>query len=220
MTFPLPATNEGTLSLSAFDGIREKLSWADVVVIGPGLSQNPETQHLILKVLLEYRGRILLDADGLNAVAVHGVSKLRSMRAEMILTPHVGECARLTGLISAEVEQHRLNVARDLSKRIGATVVLKGVPTVTASKDATLVLNSTGNRGMATAGTGDVLSGIIAGLWAQDMSGPEAAWSGVFVHGRSGDLAANKLGERSLMAYDLIEFLPAAFQSIELNGVA
>ena len=218
MTFPLPSTDEGTVSLAAFESIREKITWADVLVLGPGLSQNPETQQLILKILMEYRGKVLLDADGLNAVAVHGVSKLRSVRSEIILTPHVGECARLTGLKSTEVEQHRLNIARDLSRRVRGTVVLKGVPTVTASHDGALVLNCTGNRGMATAGAGDVLSGIIAGLWAQGMSGTAAAWAGVFLHGRSGDLAAHKLGERSLMAHDLMEYLPAAFQSIEMSG--
>jgi NAD(P)H-hydrate epimerase len=214
MTFPLPATSEGTLSLAALDGIRERLSWADVLMIGPGLSQNPETQQLILKLLLEYRGKVLVDADGLNAVAANGISKLRHARAQFILTPHVGEFSRLTGLPSIEVEHRRIESACILAKQIGATVVLKGVPTVTASKEGNCFLNSTGNPGMATAGTGDVLSGIIAGLWAQGMSDVEAAWAGVYLHGLSGDLAAKKIGERGLLANDLIEYLPAAMQLI------
>jgi ADP-dependent NAD(P)H-hydrate dehydratase / NAD(P)H-hydrate epimerase len=212
MTFPLPATNEGTLSLLALDEIRSKLSWADVFMIGPGLSQNLETQQLIFKILLEYRGKVLIDADGLNAVAANGISKLRSSRAQCILTPHVGEFSRLTGMSSIEIEHHRIKTAGFLAKRIGATVVLKGVPTVTASKDSTCFLNSTGNPGMATAGSGDVLSGFIAGLWAQGMPDVEAAWAGVYLHGLSGDLAAKKIGERGLLANDLIEYLPEAMR--------
>jgi len=218
MVLPLPATSDGTLSLTALDPIREKLSWADVLVIGPGLSQNPETQKLILKILLEYCGKILIDADGLNALAVHGISKLRSSRAHFILTPHVGEFSRLSKLSSNNIEEYRINVARELAKRIGVTVVLKGVPTISASKDGSAILNSTGNPGMATAGTGDVLSGIIAGLWAQGMSDIEAAWAGVYLHGLSGDTIAKKIGERSLVAGDLIEYLPAAMQNIEVSG--
>lgn len=212
MTFPLPATSDGTLSLDALDGIRERLSWADVLMIGPGLSQNLETQQLILKLLLEYRGKVLVDADGLNAIATNGISKLRSAHAQFILTPHVGEFSRLSELPSIEVEHRRIEAACALAKQIGATVVLKGVPTVTASRDGNCFLNSTGNPGMATAGSGDVLSGIIAGLWAQGMSDVEAAWAGVYLHGLSGDLAAKKMGERGLLANDLIDYLPAAMQ--------
>jgi ADP-dependent NAD(P)H-hydrate dehydratase / NAD(P)H-hydrate epimerase len=214
MTFPLPATSDGTLSLSALDGIRAKLSWADVLVIGPGLSQNPETQQLILKLLLEYRGKVLIDADGLNAIAANGISKFRSARAQCILTPHVGEFSRLTGLSSIEVERHRIEAARVLAKQLSTTIVLKGVPTITASKDGKCFLNSTGNPGMATAGSGDVLSGVIGGLWAQGMSDIEAAYAGVYLHGLSGDLAAKKIGERGLLANDLIEYLPAAMRLI------
>jgi len=212
MTFPLPATNDGSLSLNALDGIRAKLSWADVLIIGPGLSQNLETQQLIIKLLIECRGKVLLDADGLNAIAMNGISRLRSAHAQFILTPHVGEFSRLTGMPHIEVEHNRIEAARVLAKQIGATIVLKGVPTITASKDGNCFLNSTGNPGMATAGSGDVLSGIIAGLWAQGMPDEEAAYAGVYLHGVSGDLAAKKLGERSLLAHDLIDYLPAAMQ--------
>jgi NAD(P)H-hydrate epimerase len=219
MVFPLPATSDGSLSLTALDAIREKLAWADVLVIGPGLSQNAETQQVVIKVLKEYCGKVLVDADGLNAIAMYGISKLHSARAQFILTPHVGEFARLTGLSSNKVEQQRIEIARDLAKRMKSTIVLKGVPTVTASKDGSVILNSTGNPGMATAGAGDVLSGIIAGLWAQGMSAEEAAWTGVYLHGLTGDSIAKKLGERSLMANDLIEYLPNTLQLLEGGGV-
>jgi hydroxyethylthiazole kinase-like uncharacterized protein yjeF len=220
MVFPLPATSAGTLSLAALDAIREKLSWADVVVIGPGLSQNSETQQLIFKIFLEYRGKILIDADGLNALAIHGIKILRSLRAKFILTPHVGEFSRLSKLSTKDVEEHRIDVAREWAKRIGVTIVLKGVPTIVASQDGSAIINSTGNPGMATAGTGDVLSGIIAGLWAQGMSDAEAAWAGVYLHGLSGNIIANKIGERSIVANDIIDNLPAALQNVEAGGVA
>jgi ADP-dependent NAD(P)H-hydrate dehydratase / NAD(P)H-hydrate epimerase len=218
MVLPLPATSAGTLSLTALDTIREKFSWADILVIGPGLSLNSETQQLILKILLEYRGKILIDADGLNALAVHGISKLHSLRAQFILTPHVGEFSRLSNMSSKNIEEHRINAAREMAKRIGVVIVLKGVPTVVASKNGSAILNSTGNPGMATAGTGDVLSGIIAGLWAQGMSDAEAAWAGVYLHGLSGDIVAKKIGERCLVANDIIEYLSAALQSVEVGG--
>jgi ADP-dependent NAD(P)H-hydrate dehydratase / NAD(P)H-hydrate epimerase len=218
MVFPLPTTSAGTLSLAALDTIHDRLAWADVLMIGPGLSQNSETQQLILKILFEYRGKVLIDADGLNALAVCGISKIRSSRAKIILTPHIGEFSRLTNMPSMEVEHQRIHAARDLARNIGVTIVLKGVPTVTASSDGSAFLNTTGNPGMATAGAGDVLSGIIAGLWAQGLSDEEAAWAGVYVHGLSGDEIANKLGERSLVANDIIEQLHVALQNIEVGG--
>jgi ADP-dependent NAD(P)H-hydrate dehydratase / NAD(P)H-hydrate epimerase len=220
MVFPLPATSAGTLSLAALDKIRERLSWADVLVVGPGLSLNSETQQLILKILHEYSGKTLIDADGLNALAVHGISKLHSSHARFILTPHIGEFSRLSRIPSNKVEEHRIEAAREMAKKNGATIVLKGVPTIIASKDGSAILNSTGNPGMATAGAGDVLSGIIAGLWAQGMSDTEAAWTGVYLHGLSGDTIAKKIGERSLVANDIIEYLPSALQSIEVDGAA
>jgi ADP-dependent NAD(P)H-hydrate dehydratase / NAD(P)H-hydrate epimerase len=212
MVNPLPTTKQGTLAFVALPEIEKKLSWADVVVIGPGLSQHLETQKLISKIVAIYCGKLLLDADGLNACTT---AILRSSKAKIILTPHVGEFSHLTKIHSKDIEAQRIDVARNLAKKIQKTVVLKGVPTVTASQSGKAFLNSTGNPGMATAGSGDVLSGIIAGLWAQGMNEEEAAYSGVFLHGRAGDLAAKKLGERSIIASDLIKYLPAALKTVE-----
>jgi len=212
---PLPSTEAGTLSADALSLIREKLHWADVVVIGPGLSQHPETQAVIQHLLLDNRSRMLVDADGLNALAKMGITKLKKTVGEFILTPHSGEFSRLSGLSSETIERDRVNAARDFAVKTDSTVVLKGGPTVTADPEGYAFINSTGNPGMATVGSGDVLSGLIAGLWAQGMDAEDAALAGVFLHGLSGNIARLKLGQRSLVAQDLIDFLPQAFSEVE-----
>ncbi|MBI4427842.1 MAG: NAD(P)H-hydrate dehydratase [Ignavibacteriales bacterium] len=218
MVTPLPSTSEGSVAAEAFAKVGEKLDWADVVIVGPGLSQNPETQAFVKRVIQSYSGKILLDADGLNAASNFGLKVLKSQRAEMILTPHTGEFARLFKTTSRETEDNRVEVSRTAARALGQTVVLKGAPTATASSKGIVYLNSTGNPGMATAGAGDVLSGIIAGLWAQGMEATEAAYCGVYLHGLSGDMAKKKFGERSLLAMDLLDFLPEAFLSLEGRG--
>jgi NAD(P)H-hydrate epimerase len=215
MVLPLPSTPEGGLGLKSFEIIREKINWADVVVIGPGLGQQKETYEVILKTLMESRSKILLDADGLNAAAKWGILKLRSLRSEMILTPHTGEFSRLVNLPAKEIEEQRFFAARELALKIHAAVVLKGAPTASASADGIVYCNTTGNPGMATAGSGDVLSGVIAGLWAQGNSAIEAAYAGVYIHGLSGDRAAVRLGQKSLVAHDLIDYLGDAIKCIE-----
>ena len=213
---PLPSTTEGTLSLNALSAIREKMKWADVVMIGPGLSQNPETQSLIQQIVHNFTGKMLLDADGLNALASVGMAKFKKSKASFILTPHTGEFSRLSGMTSESIERNRAKgLAHSAAVSWNATVVLKGGPTITATRDGMEYINSTGNPGMATVGSGDVLSGIIASLWAQGMTDADAALAGVFIHGYSGNLARAKYGERSLVAQDLVDFLPSAFQEIE-----
>lgn len=218
MVMPLPATEEGTLSEKCFDVLVPKLSWADVIAIGPGLSQNPETQAVVLRVLREYSGRILVDADGLNAIAFAGTSVVKKSNAELILTPHAGEFGRLVRKQSAEVDENRIEMPRLLAHNLRATVVLKGAPTVTATHDGAVYINSTGNPGMATIGSGDVLSGILASLWAQGCRTEMAAFGAVYLHGLAGDLAKDALGERSIIAGDLITYLPKALARTELGG--
>jgi ADP-dependent NAD(P)H-hydrate dehydratase / NAD(P)H-hydrate epimerase len=215
MVEPLPETPEGTLSLGALERIEEHILWADVVILGPGLSRNEETKRLVLEVVAGSEKRLLIDADGLNAIAGK-VSLLKGVKkGECIITPHTGELSRLTGMASEEIERNRVEVARRVAKQLGVTLVLKGAPTVTASRDGDLFVNSTGNPGMATAGSGDVLSGIIGALWAQGMSRTAAAFSGVFLHGMAGDLASREVGEKGLMAMDIHRHVPAAFLGVE-----
>lgn len=212
---PLPSTREGTIATAALPLLLEKLAWCDVAAVGPGLSQHPETKFVVRELLLRSKKRLVVDADGLNLLAAIGAGVLRKTKAPVILTPHTGELGRLTGRDASDVEAGRVESARSYARRWKCVLVLKGAPTVTAVPEGDVFINSTGNPGMATVGSGDVLTGLVAGLWAQGMESEEAAYSGVFLHGLAGDLARRRLGERSLVAGDLIAMLPAAFRRLE-----
>jgi hydroxyethylthiazole kinase-like uncharacterized protein yjeF len=210
---PLEETAEGTVARSAIEVIREKIRWADVVAVGPGMSRSAETDQLILALVKEIDKPLVLDADGLNALA--GVSAvLRKRKAPTILTPHAGELSRLTGVSSAAIERDRISSAREAARLLQSIVALKGSPTVTAAPGGTAFVNSSGNPGMATIGSGDVLTGIIAGLCAQGMDPVSATWGGVFIHGRAGDASAGRLGQRGLLALDILEAIPEATQQL------
>ncbi len=212
---PLPSTREGTIARDALSEIKERLSWADVAVLGPGLSTNVETQEVIMAILRNHPGKMVVDADALRCVAAIGLTKLSRLKGQYILTPHTGEHSRIIGVPPMEIEANRIELARAGSSKGKATIVLKGGPTATGIPDGTVYLNSTGNPGMATVGLGDVLAGIIAALWAQGVPQNAAAFAGVFLHGMAGDLARDRFGERSLIAGDLIHQLPAAIKKVE-----
>ena len=214
MVEPLDETEEGTISPEALPRIREHLAWADVAILGPGLSRNDRTRALVLKVLGEARCGIVLDADGLGALAEDPRALSHRRRRDVILTPHTGELSRIIGRTAPEIERERIAIARKTAGDLSVTLVLKGAPTVTAGRGGTVYVNPTGNPGMATAGSGDVLAGVIAGLWAQGMGPDEAAYAGVYLHGLAGDLARDHYGERSLLALDIQAFLPAAFRQL------
>jgi NAD(P)H-hydrate epimerase len=207
---PLPETSEGSVSPAAFEEIQKKLDWCDCAIIGPGLSQNSETGKLVWDILHSTGKPLLLDADALNVLGAQGVRQLRQAKGQLVVTPHTGEMSRLTGLPSAEIDADRIEVASSFARRHRVVVVLKGAPTVTAHPDGRVVINSAGNPGMATIGAGDVLAGTIAGMWAQRMDSFEASFSGVFVHGFAGDLAKQQIGETSVVASDILQYLPSA----------
>lgn len=215
MIEPLQETAEGNLAEDAYKGLREIIAWADVVVVGPGIGRHPQTQSLVHRILRGTRGSVVLDADGLNAVASHR-HVLRKRRHPTVITPHVGELSRLIELPSTDIERGRVEVARTSARMLNSILVLKGAPTATAILDGSVYLNTTGNPGMATAGSGDVLTGIIASLIGQGLTPEVAAYSGVFLHGLAGDLAAKRIGIRSVMAMDIIRQIPAAVRSLEL----
>lgn len=197
-------TAEGSLSMNALPSIERYVKWSDVVVLGPGLSRNPETRELI-RVLVRYIDKpLLLDADGLNAFERNSLLLKKKKSAHVIITPHTGELSRMSGMLSREIESDRVGCARALARTWGVTVVLKGPSTVTAGRDGTVIVNSTGNPGMATAGSGDVLAGIIAALRSQRLPDIEAAYCGVYIHGLAGDIAEHAYGERGLLATDIL----------------
>ncbi len=212
MTLPLPSV-DGVLSPDAREEIADKAYMADVCVLGPGLGKAPELWQTI-QLILQQPKKVVLDADGLNAVSQH-IDIIKEAKAQVVLTPHPGEMARLTGLSVEEIQRNREAVARTYAQEWGATVLLKGRNTVIASPRGEVHINPTGNHGMASGGMGDVLSGIIGGLLGQGLSGYHGAVLGAFLHGLAGDIAAKELGEFGMIATDVVERLPRAFLAIQ-----
>ena len=219
MTAPLGSTDAGTASLRNLDYGRfaEILRGKSVLAIGPGLSMQHETQQFIRLVVEQTDLPIILDADGLNAFEGMADTLNERHAAAMVLTPHPGEMARLLGITIKEVQARRLEVALEAAGRWRAHVILKGFHTILATPSGYAYINTTGNPGMATGGTGDVLTGILAGLTAQ--FGVED-WArvlsfGVYLHGLAGDIAASRVGEAPLIASDLVDALPEAYARVQ-----
>jgi hydroxyethylthiazole kinase-like uncharacterized protein yjeF len=211
MTIGLPETASGAIAASAIETLKPYLEWADVVALGPGLGQDPDTARFLEGLFSAARQPFVIDADGLNLIAAHGL--LSKLPAETILTPHPGEFDRLAGAKYADFHS-RATAARDFAQAHRLTLVLKGSPTLCFDARGYGVLNPTGNPGLATAGSGDVLTGMIAALRAQGVGPHAAAWVAVFLHGRSADLLVEDTGTASLVAGDVITGLPAAFASL------
>ena len=220
MTLPLPETAEGTLARDAKSQILEFVErTGSVLAVGPGLSQHPETVSLVHSLIREIEPPIVIDADGLNALA-QSKELLSSLTSRAVLTPHPGEMGRLIGGTVAEVERDRIGVAQHFAQEYDVTLVLKGAPTVIAGGSGEVWLNSTGNPGMATAGMGDVLTGIIVGLMAQGVSSYDAAMFGVYLHGLAGDMAAESIGMHGLMAGDVLAAVPKAIEAcVKRNNI-
>jgi NAD(P)H-hydrate epimerase len=210
-TMPLPdVAKKGALALRSIGEVRKAIDEHQAVVIGPGLGQHHETKELVIRLLLGLTKPAIVDADGLNAL-VGELQVLQDTSAELIITPHPGEFQRLSGVDVPDDIHERIEVARKFAIEHQTILVLKGSPTLVAHYDGKVYLNPSGNSGMATGGSGDVLSGIIGSLLAQGMEPIDAARCGVYIHGLAGDMAADDLGERSLIASDMIEYLPDAF---------
>jgi hydroxyethylthiazole kinase-like uncharacterized protein yjeF len=218
MTEPLPETEAGSVSLRALDSGRlDKLvEGKTVLAVGPGIGTHAETAEFVRAVVNKYPLPVVLDADGLNAFAGRMDAFGPGVRpaGATVLTPHPGEMARLTGRKTAEIQAQRVEVAREFARKHGVNLVLKGFRSLTAGPDGQVWVNSTGNPGMATGGTGDVLTGLLAGLLAQypGRSVTEVAASAVYLHGLAGDLAAQEFGQASLIAGDLLEAVPRAYK--------
>jgi hydroxyethylthiazole kinase-like uncharacterized protein yjeF len=211
MTEPLPETDDGAIAMRSLDHLNRLVDKKNVVAIGPGMRQNPETSQLIRRLVNELQRPMVVDADGLNAL---DVKKLR-VPAPRIFTPHPGEMARLTNSTIASIQADRIGCARAFAQEHGVSLVLKGNRTVIASPDGLVWINPTGSPAMATGGTGDVLTGMIAGLLAQFTDQLETALiAAVYLHGRAGELGAARLGEKPLIATDLLQFLPEAMREV------
>jgi len=182
--------------------------------VGPGLSQHPQTQALIRHLLPKITKPLVLDADGLNALAVD-FSLLKRLPLPIILTPHPGEMARLTRLSAEAVQSDRRRIATEYATTYRAVVALKGHQTIVANYDGAVYLNDTGNPGMASGGCGDVLTGVIAGLLGQRLSLFDAARLGVSLHGAAGDLAAAERGQVGLIASDVTDRIPQAIRQYQ-----
>lgn len=218
MTEPLPETQEQTISLRACgEVVKKMIERKSVIAIGPGISRNPETVEFVRTLLrpgeVPENVAIVVDADALNAFE-GTADQLNGRGRTIVITPHPGEMSRLTGMSIAEIQANRLEIARRFAREHHLIVVLKGHRTLTAAPDGTVWVNPSGNPGMATGGTGDILTGIVAGLIAQHPTKAfEASVLGVYLHGAAGDLARDAVGENSLVATDLVRFLPAAFKA-------
>ena len=204
----------GILGGGAASDVASSAEAADVLAIGPGLGTSESTQEAVRTILQKITTPVVIDADALTALAGH-TEILAAMQAQKVLTPHPGEMARLTGLEIAEIEADRINVAKKYAEQWQAIVVLKGAPTVIGCPNGTVYVNSTGNSSLATGGSGDVLTGIIAGLAAQEISLQEAAICGVYLHGLAAELTGIDIG---LAAGELAALLPQAREQV-LYGV-
>ena len=214
MTFPLPEVRKKRcLSMRALGLLRKQVQKADVVAIGPGLGTYYETKELVRRFISEYNGRIVLDADGINAFE-GDMESLRSAPCEIVITPHAGELAKLTGISIGDIIADPFKASQKASEATGKIVLLKGSPTVISDPSGTIWINSTGNEGMATAGMGDVLTGTISGLAAQELDLYYAAILGAYVHGLAGEIVSEKKGIHSVMAVDVLESLPDALLEI------
>lgn len=212
-TAALPCDGEGQLAHGASPLLKSHREAHDVIAIGPGLGQSAELSALLFELHANFARPMVIDADGINAFVGH-LDKLGSPIGPRIITPHPGELARLLHTDVKNVQSNRQTVAMELASEEELIVVLKGHETLVTDGER-VYRNNTGNPGMATGGTGDVLTGVIAALLGQGLTPFDAAQLGVYVHGVAGDLARDQIGEVSLIATDLLDFLPPALRLVQ-----
>ena len=204
ITIPLEENEMGSYDLNSIDVILDHIKNDSVVAIGPGCGQHKEIAETVRRLITESELPLVIDADGLNMLALN-MTWIDGCSKDIVLTPHIAEMARLTNLSIAEIIKNPIKIAKKYAIEWEVTVVLKSARTIVATKEGDLYINRNGNSGMATAGTGDVLTGIITGLMAQGLSGEDASILGVYIHGDSGDRVAKEIGEYGLMAGDIIK---------------
>ena len=215
MTRPLPEVRSARcLAVRGLGDILQGIGNADASCLGPGIGRHHDTKELFKRLIASLDRPAILDADGLFPFSGHP-ELLKNCKADLVLTPHIGEFSRLCGLSIEEINQDRIKAASDFAIATEQVVLLKGAPTIIASPEGTCFVNPTGNAGMATGGSGDVLSGLIGALLALNMSAYDAAICGAFIHGWAGDLAQRAIGTFGMSASDIISYLPKAFKVLK-----
>ena len=214
---PQRETPVGSIGLGNKAALMDLAERVDFVVLGPGLSLDPESQQLVRELAAELSKPLLIDGDGITAVCDEP-SALANRQAPAILTPHAGEMARLTGRSVNEVEADRIAIVQETAARLGTFIVLKGAHSLIGSPDGQVYMNLSGNSGMATPGSGDVLTGAIAAMFGLGLGIPEAVRMGVSVHGVAGDLAVAESGADGVVASDILQMLPAAMRQARDGG--
>lgn len=213
--FPLSETSEGKISAKNIDFLLEQAEKSSAVLIGCGLSVCSDTKQLVTAFIRNCKKPMVLDADALNCIC-DNPEILKSAKTQIIITPHPGEMSRLTAMSVQSVNQSRTETALAFAEKYGVVCVLKGAGTVIADKDGRALLNTTGNSGMATGGSGDVLAGMVSAFLTQGACSFDAAAAAVYLHGLAGDIARDRLGKISMLPTDLIDCISIAFQKCGL----
>ncbi len=214
MTLPLKDDSKGYFTAESSGQLLEFYEWADVILIGPGMGGNPKTAEFIIRVAEATRIPMVIDADALAAFHER-TSLLAHLGSAAVLTPHYAEFAYLFDITIGMIKNDPVSIARETAVKYGVNIVLKGAPTVTGVPDGNVYINNTGNPGLATAGSGDVLTGMIGSLISQGLTPKDAAIAGSYLHGLAGDIASEEMGERVMKASDLIKFFPEMYESIK-----
>ncbi|MCZ6765994.1 MAG: NAD(P)H-hydrate dehydratase [bacterium] len=214
ITFPVPETSDGTIGSGALETLKPYVEKADVLIIGPGLGRNDETAQVVRDLVTSASRRVVLDADGIGAF--NGKSELlESVSSPLVLTPHSGELQRLLSVEIPREPLERIEMTREVAKTLGATLVHKGSPTLIANADGLAWVNHNGNSALATAGSGDVLTGLVGGIMAQGANTLDGACVACHVHGRAGELASEFLGVRGVIAGDVMDMVGEALRDLE-----
>jgi NAD(P)H-hydrate epimerase len=212
ITQGLPSQN-GKICAAATKDILKLIQNQTAIVFGPGIGQSEDILLILKEILTNYTGKLIIDADGLNVIS-KDIRILSDRKCEVIITPHPGEMSRLVKLTTSDVQQNREHLAREFAKKHGVTIALKGYKTVVADDKGNIFVNPTGNPGMAKAGSGDVLAGMIGAFCSQDMNCFDAAMLGAYTHGLAGDIAKDKVGVHGMVATDVIDEIPKAILKI------
>ena len=215
---PQKETDPGSLSLESKDELLKFSEGVKMVIMGPGLSLNEETQRLVRELAREIKKPLLIDGDGITAIS-KDIDVIKEREAETILTPHSGEMARITKMDVEEIDRNKFDILQKTAEELNSIIVLKGAHSLIGYPDKRVFINPSGNPGMATAGSGDTLTGTIAAMFGLGLSLEEAVRMGVFIHGLSGDLAAREKGQDGITAQDILDFLPWALKYYRENFV-